>query len=146
MQTDCIFVIAIHSKITWKYSLLCTFLADNYAWYFANKYYASLWGWTDDGASSLEFGPTAAEANLVGQPGEIGVDPSYITLPAPENCHPVPAIDAVNVTYECDMPPPATLTESVAPVSTPPLTGPCNCNESGCTADSPACCANGSCP
>lgn len=27
----------------------------------------------------------------------------------------------------------------------PPATGPCNCNESGCTPDSPSCCANGTC-
>ena len=34
----------------------------------------------------------------------------------------------------------------VGTTSQPPLTGNCNCNESGCTSDSPACCANGTCP
>lgn len=30
--------------------------------------------------------------------------------------------------------------------STPPATGTCDCNEDGCTPESPACCANGTCP
>lgn len=30
--------------------------------------------------------------------------------------------------------------------SAPPTTGTCDCNEDGCTPESPACCANGTCP
>lgn len=40
----------------------------------------------------------------------------------------------------------STTTSSATPSQTsPPLTGSCDCNEDGCTPDSPPCCGDGSC-
>ena len=63
-----------------------------------------------------------------------------------------PTLVPASVSVE-PMPPATTITTSsptLGPTSSalppPPKTGVCNCNEDGCSDDSPACCGDGSCP
>ncbi|PVH70827.1 hypothetical protein DL98DRAFT_597489 [Cadophora sp. DSE1049] len=131
---------------------------ENYVWYFVDKMYGSQWGWTGTGNSyprrrrQLERNTTPVQANTLDL-GDESTDPS--TLPAaswPENCHGDLAIDTTNTAaLVCDYidPPiddPALSSSAAAPVATlPPDPENCNCNESGCTPESPTCCYNGTC-
>lgn len=131
--------------------------------------FGNQWGWTGDGSAypkkkrQLERDvdhiarQDAVQADTLDL-GDESTDPS--TLPTatwPANCHGDLAIDTDDASaLVCDYvdppnddstsPTPAPTSTSTPPVVTlPPDPKNCNCNEDGCTADSPACCANGTC-
>ncbi|TGO90572.1 hypothetical protein BPOR_0059g00150 [Botrytis porri] len=92
--------------------------------------------------------------------GDESTDPATLPKPVwPENCHGEVVIDADDTsTIVCDyviplgdessssFAPPTSATSTSTPVVTlPPDPKNCNCNEDGCTKESPACCAGGTC-
>ncbi|KAH7364002.1 hypothetical protein BKA65DRAFT_532662 [Rhexocercosporidium sp. MPI-PUGE-AT-0058] len=132
---------------------------ENYVWYFVDKLYGSQWGWTSTGNSyprrrkrqhERDTSPVQADALDL---GDESTDPSTLPVASwPENCHGDLAIDTTDTAaLLCDYssPPnndPALSSSAAVPVaSLPSNLKSCNCDENGCTAESPACCYNGTC-
>jgi hypothetical protein len=127
--------------------------------------YGAQWGWTGNGNSYPPKNRRALEArdDVMADTLDLGndtLDASLLpTSSFPSNCHGDLAIDAADTSaLVCDYVNPPdeedpTTTSSAAPTSTtkppvvklPPDPKNCNCNESGCTPESPDCCANGTC-
>jgi hypothetical protein len=133
--------------------------------------YGSQWGWTGNGNSypkrkrqlEPDIDHIARQAAVQADTLDLGdesTDPS--TLPTaswPANCHGNLAIDTADASaLVCDYadPPnddPASSSSAPAPTSSapppvvtlPPDPKNCNCNEDGCTPESPSCCGNGTC-
>ncbi|CZT46971.1 uncharacterized protein RSE6_07486 [Rhynchosporium secalis] len=146
---------------------------ENYVSYFVDKMYGAHWGWTGNGNSypnrkrRLERRTNQITKRVLTDEGPL-TNPSTLS-PAtwPANCHGELAIDTVDTSaFVCDyvIPPfeddPTSIPdpepymqypESTVPApALPVVTLPsdpknCNCNESGCTRESPSCCANGTC-
>lgn len=121
--------------------------------------YGSQWGWTGTGDSypkrrrQLERDTAPVQADTLNL-GDESTDPSTLPIASwPENCHGDLAIDTTDTSaLVCDyIDPPnddPTLSSSASvPLVTklPPDPKNCNCNENGCTPESPECCYNGTC-
>ena len=101
--------------------------------------YGSQWGWTGSGDSypkrrrRTERNTVPIQADTLDL-GDESTDPSTLPIASwPENCHGDLAIDTADTSaLVCDY-------------IDPPDPNNCNCNENGCTPESPTCCYNGTC-
>lgn len=144
---------------------------ENYVWYFVDKLYGKQWGWTGKGTAYPGKLPERGITRMTRQTdvqatienldlGDESTDPATLPRPVwPANCHGEAVIDADDTSaIICDYviplddestssSAPATFaTSTSAPVATfSPDPKNCSCNEDGCTKESPACCADGTC-
>ncbi|TVY41875.1 hypothetical protein LSUB1_G003086 [Lachnellula subtilissima] len=137
---------------------------ENYVWYFVDKMYGKQWGWTGTG-NAYPGKPLGRDVNLIVRQddvqadtldlGDEETDPATLPTPSwPSNCHGDLVIDASDASaLVCDYvdPPnedsstPTSTSSASAVVTLPADPKNCNCNEDGCTPESPACCGNGTC-
>jgi len=139
-------------------------IVENYVWYFVDKMYGSQWGWTGTG-NAYPGRPLGRDLNLIVRQddvqadtldlGDEETDPATLPTPSwPSNCHGALVLDTSDASaLVCDYvdPPnedsstPTSTSSASAVVTLPADPKNCNCNEDGCTPESPACCANGTC-
>lgn len=130
---------------------LIIYLADNYAWVYANRMFQRQWGWPDDHSVAVA---TVDDTSFT--PGNDELLGSFVPVNPPPNCVQNGndfVCEYVGETYDewlldngyacdctedgCSETSPSCCADSTCPT--------CSCNEDGCTDDSPSCCADGAC-
>ncbi|KUJ21734.1 uncharacterized protein LY89DRAFT_714791 [Mollisia scopiformis] len=104
-----------------QYVRFVTYVSDNYAWYFANKYYGKLWGWQDAGTPWATQNATEDSDELAAEgSGNCGsASPANFNVTAlpldventtdiswPSQCSPIPELDSIDTNFACIYDPP----------------------------------------
>jgi hypothetical protein len=132
--------------------LILLFTADNYAWYYVNRWYEKFWSWEGDDDGFISTSADAPEytydhfvdihltpspkapLNCVGDNINVNITCSYLGKPYDEwlldNGH-----ICLCTGSSCSADSPSCCASRTCP--------PCSCNKDGCTPDSPSCCISG---